>query len=80
LAKIGPTFKKNAGEVTAKIKALDIEKDADAIANGTYEFELSDGTKVVLSREFVDIEKKMTLQGKAVDTVQVGELLIAIQP
>jgi valyl-tRNA synthetase len=80
LAKIGPTFKKNAGEVTARIKALDIDKDADAVANGTYEFELSDGMKVVLSRELVDIEKKMTLQGKAVDTVQVGELLIAIQP
>jgi len=41
LAKIGPTFKQKAKEVTDRIKALDIEKDSDAVANGTYEFVLS---------------------------------------
>lgn len=79
LAKLGPQFKGRAKEIVAKVQQFDAGEIAPSIEKGTLEIELSDGSVVTLDRSYFEIEKKLTLEGKEVETLQVGGMLIAVQ-
>lgn len=51
---------------------------AAALSNGALTVTLSNGETVSLGKEYVEFEKELTLMGEAVETIQVGEILIAI--
>ena len=79
-AKVGPTFREKGREVLERLEKLDLQEGAAALDRGELELTLSDGSEVTLDRSFVEVQKKLTLGGKAVDTLQVGDVLIALSP
>jgi valyl-tRNA synthetase len=79
-SKIGPTFKGRGKEVLQMLESLDPQDAAPALERGALELTLSDGSKVTLDASFAEIQKKLTLEGKAVETLQVRDLLIALSP
>jgi len=79
-AKIGPTFKQKGREVLELLDKLDPAEAGPAVEKGALELTLSDGSVVTLDKSFVEVQRKLTLEGKAVDTLQVGDVLIAVSP
>ncbi len=77
-AKLGPAFKAQAKAVVAALATMDPKDVTAQVASGGIEINI-DGETVMLSPEYVDIEKKLMLDGKAVETIQVSGLLIAIE-
>ncbi len=77
-SKIGPTFKAKAKEVTELISKLDPQEAMERIESGELELGLLDGSVVRLTKDLIEVEKKLTLGNRAVDTLQVKDLLIAI--
>jgi valyl-tRNA synthetase len=79
-SRIGPTFKAKAKEVTEALKALDPQQAFDQLTSGKMiEIMLSDGTKAELDKHFVELQKELMLHGKAVNVVQLKDLVIAIE-
>ena len=78
-SKIGPTFKAKAKEVTELISKLDPQEAMERIESGELELGLLDGSVVRLTKDLIEVEKKLTLGNRAVDTLQVKDLLIAIE-
>lgn len=79
-SKIGPTFKEKGKEVLQMLSQLDPESAGPAVEHGALELEISDGSTVTLDKSFVDVERKLTLGGKAIETLQVKDILIAVSP
>jgi valyl-tRNA synthetase len=77
-AKIGPTFRAKAAEVTAALKQVRAEEMAELLDTGSLQIPLSDGTMAKVTSDFVEVEKLLVLHGRAVETVQLGDILIAI--
>jgi valyl-tRNA synthetase len=77
-SKVGPTFKAKGKEVLDLISAMDPEEAARSLDNGTLDLILSDGSKVKLDPSFVEVQRMLTIEGKAVETLQVHDILIAI--
>ncbi|MDD1769513.1 MAG: valine--tRNA ligase [Methanomassiliicoccales archaeon] len=77
-AKIGPTFRAKAGEVTAALKQVRAQEMAELLDTGSLQIPLSDGTMAKVTSDFVEVEKLLVLHGRAVETVQLGDILIAI--
>ena len=68
-AKLGPAFKAQAKAIVAAIGAMDpkaVELDVG-------------GEKVSLGAEFLELEKNLMLDGRAVETLQVGNVLVVIE-
>ncbi len=76
-AKLGPAFKADAKEITAAVSRMDAKHVMEALRDGGLEVTTGNGIHA-LGPEFFDIEKRLMLDGRAVDTIQVGDLLIAI--
>jgi valyl-tRNA synthetase len=79
-AKIGPTFKGKGKEVLQLLESLDPQEAAPALEKGALELTLSDGSTVALDASYVEVQKKLTLEGKTVETLQVRDVLIALSP
>jgi len=79
-SKVGPTFKAKGKEVLQMLETLDPQETASALAKGALELTLSDGSVASLDSSFVEVQKKLTLEGKAVETLQVRDVLIALSP
>ena len=77
-SKIGPEFKAQGKEILQAISTMDPLAAAAALSNGALTVTLSNGETVSLGKEYVEFEKELTLMGEAVETIQVGEILIAI--
>ena len=77
-SKIGPAFKTQGKEILQILSSLDPQKAAEALKSGSLELSLSDGSTVSLSGEYIELEKKLMLMGQSVETIQVGNVLIAI--
>jgi len=78
-AKLGPTFKQMAKDIIDEVRKMEPEEAASALENDALEVRLPDGSMVTLTSEFFEVEKKLTLEGKAVDTLQVKDVLVAIE-
>lgn len=76
--KLGPAFKGQAKAIVAALNASDMKDIAVQLADGKVVLDV-DGEKVELGPEFFKVEKRLMLGGKAVDTIQVGNILIVVQ-
>ncbi|MBI0584663.1 MAG: valine--tRNA ligase [Methanomassiliicoccus sp.] len=79
-SKVGPTFKAKGKEVLQLLESIDPQQAAAALDGGGLELTLSDGSTVTLDPSFVEVQKKLTIEGKAVETLQVRDVLIAVSP
>ncbi|OPY29800.1 MAG: Isoleucine--tRNA ligase [Methanomassiliicoccales archaeon PtaU1.Bin030] len=79
-SKVGPTFKTKGKEVLDILSAIDPQEAAAALEKGALELVLLDGSKVELDPSFVEIQRKLMIEGKAVETLQVRDILIAVSP
>ena len=77
-SKIGPAFKTQGKEILQILSSLDPQKASESLKSGSLELSMSDGSTVSLSKEFIELEKKLMLMGQSVETIQVGDILIAI--
>jgi valyl-tRNA synthetase len=79
-SKVGPTFKAKGKEVLQLLESIDPQQAAAALEKGSLELTLADGSTVSLDPSFVEVQKKLTIEGKAVETLQVRDVLIALSP
>ena len=78
-AKLGPAFKADAKVIVAEIAKLDPKAiAADLAKDGKVKVSVN-GSEIELNSEYLALEKRLMLDGKAVDTLQVGDVLIAIE-
>jgi len=77
-SKLGPAFKGLAKSIVSQIAAMDVKQIAGSLEKGGVELTV-DGEVITLTKEFLELEKRLLLDGKAVETVQLGEMLIAIE-
>ena len=78
-AKLGPMFKGLAKQIVDELSKTDPKKAASALSSGGIHMTVN-GEKVILTEEFVEFEKRLMLNGKQVETIQVSGILIAIEP
>ncbi|MDR2866601.1 MAG: valine--tRNA ligase [Methanomassiliicoccaceae archaeon] len=78
-AKLGPAFKGLAKQIVAEVSKIDPAAAAAALEYGGLEITV-DGTDIILTKEFLEPEMRLMLNGKQVETIQVGNILIAIEP
>ena len=62
------------------LDAIDPQQAAAELEKGKLDLTLSDGSTVSLDPSFVEVQKKLTIEGKAVETLQVRDVLIALSP
>ncbi len=77
-AKLGPTFKGQAKAIVSAVAAMPMEEVAKQLATGSVEVDIG-GEKVSVGAEYFEAEKRLMLDGKAVDTVQIGSILALIE-
>jgi len=79
-ARLGPMFKDRAKEIVEGLMAMDPEEALHQLsADGALELALKDGERVRVTSDLVDVVYELRYQGKAVDTIQVGDLLVVVQ-
>ena len=78
-AKIGPLFKTQAGNVIAEIATMDPDDVMKRIAEGGFEVLLQDGRMAMITDELVEVVCEMRYQGKSVETIQIGDLLVVVE-
>ena len=57
---------------------MDVKDAAARLESGSIELDI-DGETVTVGAEFFEKEKRLMLNGKAVETVQVGNILVLIE-
>ncbi|MBR2254734.1 MAG: class I tRNA ligase family protein, partial [Candidatus Methanomethylophilaceae archaeon] len=77
-SKLGPAFKNQAKAIVSAISAVPLETAAKALSEGPIELEV-DGETVEVAPEFFELSKELTHDGKAVDTIQIGNILVLIE-
>ena len=77
-SKLGPAFKAKAKGVVAAVAAMDPAVAASKLAEGPLVIEI-DGESVEIGPEFLQLEKELMLDGKAVETLQIGNILVLIE-
>ena len=77
-SKLGPAFKAKAKGVVAAVAAMDPATAASKLAEGPLVIEI-DGGSVEIGPEFLQLEKELMLDGKAVETLQIGNILVLIE-
>ncbi|HQM66183.1 MAG TPA: valine--tRNA ligase [Methanomassiliicoccales archaeon] len=79
-SRLGPMFKDRAKEIVEGLMAMDPEEALHQLsADGALELALKDGERVRVTSDLVDVVYELRYQGKAVDTIQVGDLLVVVQ-
>ena len=78
-SKLGPAFKGLAKSIVTEISKMEPAKVAAALNAGGVKMTVDD-QDVLLTSEFLELEKRLMLNGKQVETIQVGGILIAIEP
>ena len=77
-AKLGPTFKGQAKAIISAVSSMPLEEVAKQLASGSVVVDV-DGQKVSVGAEFFEAEKRLMLEGKVVETVQIGKILALIE-
>lgn len=76
--KLGPAFKAQAKAIVAALNSADPEDITKQLTNGQVVLDV-EGENITLGPEFFKVEKRLMLGGKAVDTIQVGNILVVIE-
>lgn len=77
-SKLGPVFKAKAKALVAAVAAMDPKEAAAKLAAGPLTFDI-DGETVEAGPEFFELDRKLMLDGRAVETLQVGNILVLIE-
>ncbi len=78
-SKIGPEFKGDAKTIIAHLKEADPEAVHNTITNeGSYLIEL-DGKAVKLGPEYMEFGTSKSLQGKGVESIQIGDYVVLVR-
>ncbi|MCL2032673.1 MAG: valine--tRNA ligase [Methanomassiliicoccaceae archaeon] len=77
-SKLGPAFKGKAKGIVSALAALS-PKDALNVMTSDGLALSVDGELITLAPEFFEMEKTLTLDGKAVETIQLGNTLIVLE-
>ncbi|MCL1811246.1 MAG: valine--tRNA ligase [Methanomassiliicoccaceae archaeon] len=77
-SKLGPAFKGQAKSIAAVLSALSPKEALGMMTSAGLELSI-DGERICLALEFVEMEKKLTLGGRAVETIQLGNILIVLE-
>jgi valyl-tRNA synthetase len=77
-SKLGPLFKGKAKSIAAALAALSPAEALSKMTPAGLELDV-DGEKITLAPEFLETEKRLTLGGKAVETIQMGNTLIVLE-
>ena len=77
-AKLGPAYKGQAKAIVAAVAAMDVKDAASRLASGAIEVE-ADGETITVPAEFFQTEKALMLEGKSVETIQIGDVLVLIE-
>lgn len=77
-AKLGPAYKGQAKAIVSAVAAMDVKDAASRLAEGAIEIE-ADGETISVPAEFFTLEKNLMLEGKAVETIQIGKVLVLIE-
>ena len=75
-SKLGPAFKAAAKDIVAYISKMDPDDIAEQLKTGNVKIEADQTYE--LGPEYFDIETRLTLGGKAVETLQVGGILVVL--
>lgn len=75
-SKLGPTFKAAAKDIVASISKMDPENIAEQLKTGNVKIETDQTYE--LGPEYFEIETHLTLGGRAVETLQVGGILVVL--
>ena len=67
-----------AKAIVAAVAAMDVADAAKMLQAGAIEVEI-DGNKVSVGAEYFETEKRLMLDGKAVETIQVGNILVLVE-
>ncbi|HSA35402.1 MAG TPA: class I tRNA ligase family protein, partial [Methanomassiliicoccales archaeon] len=78
-AKLGPLFKTQAKEIVGQLATMDPAGALALLEKGGIEVLLNDGRTVLITSDLVEIVCELQYQGKTVDTLQVGDLLLVIE-
>ena len=78
-SKLGPTYKGLAKGIINEVQKMEPAKVASALDSGGLKLTV-DGEKIVLTKEFLEPEKRLLLNGKQIETIQVRGILVAIEP
>ena len=77
-AKLGPAYKGQAKAIVSAVAAMDVKDAAAKLATGALEVE-ADGEVLTIPAEFFQLEKALMLEGKSVETIQIGDVLVLIE-
>ena len=77
-SKLGPAFKGRAKSIVSALSALSPKDALDRMTPEGIELDI-EGERFTLPNEFLETEKKLTLGGKAVETIQLGNTLIVLE-
>ena len=77
-AKLGPAFKAQAKAIVSAVAAMDPKDAAAALAQGSIDIDV-DGSTVSVGAEYFELDKRLMLGGRAVETLQVGNVLVLIE-
>jgi valyl-tRNA synthetase len=77
-AKIGPIFKNKANEIVEKLKSMDLDKIVKAVETNGLQIRLKDGSEVTITKDHVQVEKALTVHGREVEAIKVGDMIVLI--
>lgn len=77
-AKIGPKFKDKSQEIIEKLKNIDPKEVSDAIEGNGFEITLKSGAKVLLTSDYVEIQKSFTVHGREMETLTVDDFMVLL--
>jgi valyl-tRNA synthetase len=77
-SKLGPAFKAGAKAIAAAVSSMDPAEVARILSEGPLVLDL-EGSGVEVGPEFFEFERRLMLGGKAVETIQIGGILAAVE-
>jgi len=77
-AKLGPAYKAQAKAIVSAVAAMDVSAAAEQLSKGAVEVDV-DGEKVSVPAEYFELDKRLMLDGKQVETIQIGNILALVE-
>ncbi len=77
-AKMGPTFKAQAKAIVSAIAGMDPKDVAEKLRSGPLAIDI-DGETVEVGAEFLEMETRLVMDGRAIQTLQIGNILVLIE-
>jgi hypothetical protein len=75
---LGPKFKEKSGEIADILKNVDAQEVSLAVEGEGYEIILKNGDKVLITGDFVDLERAYSVQGRKMDTLTVDDIKVLV--